>query len=171
MPRRSEPAPIRIEFRPELRARGRELVSGGCAGLEVHAGSFLRERRIVLDSALLEQPRELARILTHEVYHFVWRRLGNTVRRSYEELLQSELRQRRRGELGDSSERRKSGLAREDILGRSRRWREYVCESFCDTAAWLAAGGRHSEFTLDPEARRKRRAWFGHVRTQFRIQL
>lgn len=125
----------------------------------------------MLDSALLDQPRELARILVHELYHFVWRRLGNRVRRSYEELLQSEVRQRRRGELGDSSERRKSALTREDILKRSRRWREYVCESFCDTAAWLAAGGRHSEFTLDPEARRKRRTWFGDVRARFRIQL
>lgn len=131
----------------------------------------MRDKRIVLDTALLEQPRELVRILAHEVFHFVWRHLGNGVRRSYEQLLEAEIREGRRGELGDSSERRKSSLKREDLLRRTRRWREYACESFCDTAAWLAAGGRHTEFTLDPEAKRKRRAWFGDVKTRFRIQI
>jgi hypothetical protein len=42
-----------------------------------------------------------------------------------------------------------------------RQWREYVCESFCDTAAWLYGGLRtHDEFTLSPRFRRRRAAWF-----------
>ena len=39
----------------------------------VHAGSFLRERRIVFDCTQAEFPR----ILVHELFHFVWLRLGN----------------------------------------------------------------------------------------------
>ena len=40
-------------------------------------------------------------------------------------------------------------LRPEDGAGRTRRWREYCCESFCDTAAWMYSGvERHEEFTL-----------------------
>ena len=42
-----------------------------------------------------------------------------------------------------------------------RRWREYLCESFCDTAAWLYSGlPSHEEFTLAPRFRRPRARWF-----------
>ena len=42
-----------------------------------------------------------------------------------------------------------------------RRWSEYACESFCDTAAWLYAGaGEHAEFTLAARWSEARRAWF-----------
>jgi hypothetical protein len=42
-----------------------------------------------------------------------------------------------------------------------RAWRDYVCESFCDTAAWLYSGvRRHPEFTLAPRFRERRAAWF-----------
>src|SRR5689334_11369152 len=52
----------------------------------VHGGSFLRERRIALDCTRAELPR----ILVHELFHFVWLRLGNPLRRSYEDLLRQE---------------------------------------------------------------------------------
>jgi hypothetical protein len=125
-----------------------------------HAASFLRRREIVLDTALLRSPREFARILTHEVFHFVWLRLGNGVRTSYERLLTGELTRRARGELGWSAEWRKAALSQNDVEQRTRRWREYVCESFCDTAAWIYTHGRHSELTLAASHRERRRAWF-----------
>jgi hypothetical protein len=65
------------------------------------------------------------------------------------------------GELGWSAEWRKLALKPSDVTKRTRRWREYCCESFCDTAAALYSGvRRHSEFTLPVAGRRARRAWF-----------
>ena len=73
-------------------------------------------------------------------------------------------RRGRRGELGWSAEWRKDALGADDVAGRTRRWREYCCESFCDTAAWLYSGvERHEEFTLGERWRRGRRAWFADV--------
>jgi hypothetical protein len=123
----------------------------------VHAGAFLRERRIALSCTRAE----FSRIFVHEVCHFIWLRLGNAVRRSYEEMVRAELAARARGELGWSAEWRKNALRAEDIAGRTRRWREYCCESFCDTAAWLYSGRRsHGEFTLAARHCRGRRGWF-----------
>jgi hypothetical protein len=117
-------------------------------------------REIVLESELAANPAELARVLLHELFHFVWLHAGNPARRSYELLLQTEMRRGARGELGWSAESRKQSLAPVDIQRRSRRWREYVCESFCDTAAWLFAGLlTHDEFTLAPRFRCARREW------------
>jgi len=66
-----------------------------------------------------------------------------------------------RGELGWSAEWRKSKLTPLDRRERTRKWREYCCESFCDTAAWLYAGVRtHAEFTLAAAGRAERREWF-----------
>ena len=80
---------------PALKARRGKLLSGKTErGREVHAGSFLRRRRIVLDAALKAKPRELARILTHELFHFAWLRLGNPKRREFEDLLRGEIRRR-----------------------------------------------------------------------------
>ena len=124
------------------------------------AGSFLRKRLIVLDSNLERTPRQLARILVHELFHFVWLRLGNPVRRKYEELVRAEFDRRVRGELGWSAEGRKRELSAQDLSRRTRRWREYACESFCDTAGYLYSGiGRYSEGTLSVSARRTRRLW------------
>lgn len=104
---------------------------------------------------------EFARIFVHELFHFAWLRLGNARRRSYERLLEKEIRQGARGELGWSAERRKQNLAVSDRSTRTRKWREYCCESFCDTAAWLYAGvPPHEEFTLARPAREGRRKWF-----------
>ncbi len=123
----------------------------------VHAGSFLRARRIVFDCTKAEFPR----IFAHEAAHFLWLRLGNPLRRGYEDLLRAELTSRVRGELGWSAEWRKAALTTADPVARTRRWREYCCESFCDTAAWLYSGlRRHEEFSLSERARRVRRAWF-----------
>ena len=126
----------------------------------VHAGSFLRERRIALDCTRAEFPR----IFVHEVAHFIWLRLGNTARFHYEEIVRSEIAAGARGELGWSAEWRKEALCLADGANRTRRWREYCCESFCDTAAWIYSGvERHEEFTLGARWRRGRRAWFAEV--------
>jgi hypothetical protein len=123
----------------------------------VHAGAFLRERRIAFDCA----PSEFRRIFVHELFHFVWARAGNPVRWSYEDLVRDELRSHARGELGWSAEWRKAALATRDLRLRLRAWRDYCCESFCDTAAWLHAGADgHSEFTLPDRCRTIRRKWF-----------
>ncbi len=142
-----EGLPVRVEVAPGLRDN-----QGA-----VHAGSFLRERRIGLNCTRAEFPR----IFAHEVAHFIWLRLGNAARRSYEAMVRGEIAARARGELGWSAEWRKRALHAEDGAGRTRRWREYCCESFCDTAAWLYGGmERHEEFTLGARWRRGRRAWF-----------
>jgi hypothetical protein len=150
-----------VRFLPGLRAVRGRLVSGGTCGEEVHAGAYLRRRQIVLEAALLERPRELTRIFWHEVFHFVWLRAGNGLRLSYETVLAREFDRRARGEMGWSSEMRKRELTPADRSGRSRRWREYCCESFCDSAAWLLGRFRtHEEFTLAPRFRQARREWF-----------
>jgi hypothetical protein len=140
-------APIRIESAPRLRDR-----RGA-----VHAGSFLRQRRIAFNCTRAEFPR----IFVHELFHFVWLRAGNPLRQSWESLLKAELAAQARGELGWSAEWRKEALRAGDIRRRTRRWREYCCESFCDTAAWLYSGAtRHREFTLAARFRVPRRTWF-----------
>lgn len=140
-------APVRIEAAPGL-----SDLHGA-----VHAGAFLRDRRIALNCTR----RELSRVFVHELFHFVWLRAGNPARHSFEDLLKQEYRAGARGELGWSAEWRKAELAAGDIRLRSRRWREYCCESFCDTAAWLYSGiETHEEFTLGARFRQRRRVWF-----------
>jgi len=137
-------APIRLEIARGLRDRRGP----------VHAGAFLRERRIAFDCTSAEFPR----ILVHELFHFVWLRAGNGLRRSYEELVRGE---RTTGELGWSAEWRRKKLGPGDSARRTRKWREYCCESFCDTAAWLYSGVvKHAEFTLPVCYRTGRRRWF-----------
>src|SRR5215472_4421481 len=153
--------------------RGRPIRIHRHAGLRdrhgpVHGGAFLRERRIAFDC----RAREFARIFTHEVFHFVWLRLGNAWRRSYEELVGREISARARGELGWASEFRKRDLQDEDAVRRSRRWREYCCESFCDSAAWLYSGvARHEEFTLAERFRRRRAGWFAELTERRRLSI
>jgi hypothetical protein len=152
--------PILIEFRPQLRALRGKLVSGGDYGSPVHAGSFLRERRIVLDRALLRSPAERDRILAHELFHFVWWRSGRKMRAAYEALIAAEFDSGKTGEMAWSAEWRRNDLISGDREGRTRRWREYLCESFCDTAAAYALGiESHPEITLGPGARRRRHQW------------
>lgn len=165
--------PIEIRFLAAPKAYRGKLLSGEAAkGREVHAGCFLRRRLIVLDAALRKQPKELARILIHELLHFAWLRLGNPKRRAFESLVAGEIRRRVGGELGWSAERMKATLSRADRVRRSRRWREYICESFCDSGAWLLAGsGRGAEFTLPAAARKARRAWFEQSRLTHEISV
>lgn len=150
--------PIRISARHNLRcSQGRICLDHGNP---VHAATFIRQRRIVLDSELLRSDTELRRILIHELFHFVWVRLGNGVRRSFEAVVRAQ--RTAPGELGWSSEYRKKELTSGDVRRRSRKWREYCCEAFCDTAAYLFARSKvHDEFTLARRYRRKRIDWFG----------
>ncbi len=116
---------------------------------------------MILDRALERDRDEFARIFLHEVFHFTWNRLGNPSRLSFERLLQLEMESRARGELGWSAESRKKLLASSDRLARNRKWREYCCESFCDSGAFiLAERSVHPEFTLASRHRERRRAWF-----------
>jgi hypothetical protein len=156
-----EGAPIRLRYCDGLRASGNRLATGadgfGHNWPEVHASAFIRRRETVVDSALCRRSGELSRILIHELFHFAWVRLGNAARASFEALLLSEWRARARGELGWSAEMRK----RELPVTQGRLWREYVCEAFCDTAAWLYSGiHRHEEFTLCARRRSARARWF-----------
>jgi hypothetical protein len=151
---------IHVSFRPNLTAYRGELLSKSHKGDAVYAGSFLRKRRIVLEEQMLRTPRVLERIFVHEVFHFVWSKLGNTLRQSYEQLLLSELRRRAKGELGWSAERIKLQLTPDDLRLKTRRWKDYMCESFCDSAGWFfGSSRRYSEMTLDSRFRDVRRRW------------
>ncbi|HVN05492.1 MAG TPA: hypothetical protein VMT86_13800 [Bryobacteraceae bacterium] len=153
---------VRLEVRPSLADRRGP----------VHAGAFLRERRIAFDAELSADRREFARVFVHELFHFVWARLGNPRRWAYEALLRQELCRHARGELGWSAEWRKRALHAHDAARRTRRWREYVCESFCDTAAWLLSGVRtHPEYTLAGRFRARRREWFADSDVTKRISI
>jgi hypothetical protein len=126
------------------------------------AATSIPRRRILLDAEVLRSRDDFERILIHELFHFAWVRLSNERRRDWERVLAREFALRAAGELGWSAEWRKAKLTRSDARLRTPRWRRYVCESFCDTAAWRFAGLRdHDEFTLAQRFRRIRRQWFG----------
>lgn len=101
-------------------------------------------------------------IVVHEIFHFVWTRLGNRARKNFADLLLLEFARGARGELGESAGVKKSLLELQNEWScNSRLWREYVCESFCDTAAWLYAGvKRHQSFTLANRWSSRRQNWF-----------
>src|SRR3954453_1235687 len=110
---------------------------------------------------MLKTPRVLERIFVHEVFHFVWSKLGAKLRSSYEQLVLDEFEAAVVGELGWSAESMKLQLASSDCELRTRRWKDYLCESFCDTAGWLFGTARqYSEMTLGREQRDARRRWF-----------
>ena len=133
-----------------------------------HAASFIPQRYVVLRRSLFRRRVEFGRILYHELCHFLWPRLGNPLRQRYEAILRREFRDGTRGELGYSAELRKEKLraagGSPERKARLRRlWREYVCESFCDTTAYVLLGSerrvRHSEYTLSRAARQRRCRW------------
>ncbi len=142
---------IRVSVRPHLKAHRGRLLSGiHQPGKPVYAASFIRRRQIVLETQLFARPRKLKLILIHEIFHFVWARLGNNRRRDFSSLIAAELAAGARGELGESSLTAKHGELK-----------NYICESFCDTAAWLYSGIKTSaEFTLASRWQTKRRKWF-----------
>lgn len=127
-------SPIYVRALAQLTAsRGRLLSGRPTTGTAVHAASFIRDRRIVLDSALLRSPQTFRLILTHEIFHFVWALLGNSKRQEFARLLEREFAARAIGELGESAAVKKSARP----MPGTRAWRDYVCESFCDTAAFI----------------------------------
>lgn len=139
--------PIRVEMRRSL---GPHL-----------AATSIPKRVILLDASVLHPRGEFERILIHELFHFAWLRLSNQTRRSWEHLLEVEFRARAKGELGWSAEWRKDKLTADDRRRRSAKWRRYICESFCDSAAWRFTGLKdHDEFTLRSAWRRARQRWF-----------
>ena len=65
------------------------------------------------------------------------------------------------GNWGGARSGGRTRCARTTSAARTRRWREYCCESFCDTAAWLYSGlERHEEFTLARTLAQRGAAWF-----------
>lgn len=144
-------AAIEISMRPKLTTHDGKLLSGSLSGKAVHAACFVRKREIVLETALGRNAAMLRLIVIHEIFHFVWARLGNALRQSFAAVLRTEAERGARGELGESAAIHKDKA----------RSKEYLCESFCDTAAWMYAGvEEHAEFTLARRWRNKRRAWF-----------
>jgi hypothetical protein len=141
--------------------RGKLLCNQAHRGAAVYAASFLRKREVVIDSELVKQPGALRLIVLHELFHFVWMRLGNRARREFSELLADEYMHGARGELGESAVLKKSRLEDRDCRSSSRRWRDYVCESFCDTAAWCYSDKTEAgAFTLALRWRKLRQLWF-----------
>jgi hypothetical protein len=156
-----EGKPVHVRFLAGLTGDGKRVYSNQERGTPVHAGTLIRKRVIVLDDELRRNRKELARILVHELLHFSWVRLSNQRRASYEQLIEREFSSRARGELGWSAEWRKLALLQSDAPRKVRKWRDYLCESFCDTGAWLYAGIRsHGEFTLARTHRQRRAQWF-----------
>lgn len=151
-------APIRIGFDSKASAHLKPF------GGSVYAGALLRQRAIVLDRCLRGSLPEFDRIFIHEIFHFVWVRLSNKDRWNYEALVAREIRGRVPGEQGWSSQWRKEELRGTDRTARPRRWREYLCESFCDSAARLYSGiESHPEYSLPPRYSDLRREWFGDL--------
>lgn len=152
--------PLRLEIRPTLTACGGKLLTKQPnRGHAVFAASFIKRREIVVEEELLTESKALRGILMHELFHFVWVRAGNEVRRNYAVLLSEELVRGARGELGESSEVSKSKLSGP---GHGTQWKHYVCESFCDTAAWYFSGNRNGTAHLGRGWRKGRADWFDH---------
>ena len=151
--------PISISVRKTLVAhRGRLVSANARAGSEVYAAAFLRKRQIVLEAGLLSNEPAFRMILIHELFHFVWPRLGNSARQEFKNILFEEQKKGARGELGESSSVKKELIR---AGGSGALWRDYVCESFCDTAAWLYSGTNEDAlFTLKRRWRERRQRWF-----------
>lgn len=128
--------------------------------LGVHlAQTSIPWRTIWLDRQVLVDRGDFERILIHEIFHFAWVRLSNEARWEWESVLASEFKRRVRGELGWSAECRKLKLTMRDVTRRTPAWRQYVCESFCDSAARIYSGlEQHDEFTLPSSAVKRRKA-------------
>lgn len=140
-----------------MRAHRGKLSFGPGPGDEVFAASFLARREIVFDTELLGHAPDFVSIVAHEVYHFVWRRLPNSERFAWGELLRGEKRPRH---AGLSSRLRYAAYLEGD---RERQWKDYVCEAFCDTAAALTSP------IVAISSQRKR--WFGILMKKRRLPV
>lgn len=163
-------SPVQVAFLPELTAHRGKLLSGKDRGTPVYAASFIRHRRIVLENGLISNPKTLRFIFVHELFHFAWVRLGNRRRDEYSCLLADELACNARGELGESSAVKKSEFLAGRELSRQRKtWRDYVCESFCDSAGSIFTGPVHKGRNLGKAWTARRREWFlRHLADQLR---
>lgn len=135
----------------------------------VHALSFIPQGYLLLGEDLFASPAELGRILFHELCHFLWPRLRRG-RGVYEAAILREAGAGIGGELGFSAAAARLGLpahiTNPERLAPTefRRWRHYLCESFCDTGAYVLprrsgyGRSRHSEWTLPRQARPAREA-------------
>lgn len=109
----------------------------------------------------MSEPRDLRLIFAHEIYHFAWWRLGSNRRAEYDSLLRAELAASARGELGESSSVAKREHVSRECPNGGNSWKQYVCESFCDTGAWLFSGvDELRNFQLAAKWRIKRASWF-----------
>ena len=158
--------PISVSIKPGLTTSNGKLLSG-CpeSGTPVYAAAFIGRRRIVLESSLVRKSSSFRLILAHEIFHFVWARLGNALRREFAALVFEELKAGARGELGESAAVHKAKLlAHGGVNVPGKPWRDYVCESFCDTAACLYGRAReNSEFRLAASWRAIRSRWFASI--------
>jgi hypothetical protein len=154
-------SPIHFESRPHLTAYRGKLLSGADVGTPVHAGAFIRQRIVILESSLFAYIDRLRLILTHELFHFVWVRLSNEKRREFAGLLAEELRRGARGETGESAGIKKRLVrSRWPIDQQSPLWRDYVCESFCDSgAACFSPAAVNDHFTLAASWAKCRYEW------------
>jgi hypothetical protein len=153
--------PISFEIRPQLTAHRGKLLSGADAGVPVHAAAFIRRRLIVLETALFSQPERLRFIVIHEIFHFVWARLSNGQRRAFTDLLADEIRRGVKGEAGESADLKKRLIQKEALR---RLWRDYACESFCDSgAAFFSGAATNEHFTLADRWAKRRHLWLSHA--------
>lgn len=152
---------IRVAVLPELTAYRGKLLTAQSRGSPVHAATFIRQRKIILETALLASADRLRLIFAHEVFHFVWVRFANSSRRVFSELLSTEIGKGARGEIGESSGVKKAQvLARHPHSQNSALWRDYVCESFCDSAAAFLSGAKKiDDSTLAKSWTALRRRW------------
>jgi hypothetical protein len=112
---------IRVCFQPRLSVCSGKLVTAEHGvGTAVYAACFIRKREIMLESALVRRPAMFRLILIHELFHFVWTRLGNGMRREFADLAAGEYKQHARGELGESADVQKALLKRSDVVTASR---------------------------------------------------
>lgn len=166
--------PLKIAVAERLRVHRSQLfvnqnsASGRShSGGHTHAASFIPQRYIIFRRELFRRRVELGRIAYHEFCHFVWPGLGNSKRRLFASLLEQEFREGLAGELGHSSAARKEKLReprRAGLAASPRAWRDYACESFCDTGSFVLLGkerrARHSEYSLNAAAcKRRSRFW------------
>ncbi len=79
MNKRFQGRPVEVRYAANLR---------DTAGNAADAATYIRDRLIVLDRDLTGDEHQ--RVLCHELFHFVWVRLGNPRRLDWETLLAEE---------------------------------------------------------------------------------
>ncbi len=148
---------LAIRFASHLRAHRGKLEFGPGPGDEVFAASFLTRREIVFDESLLHHAPEFLNIFAHEIYHFVWRKLANADRTAWEALLKNE---KRPLHSGLSS---RVAFERHRERPSAKKWKHYVCEAFCDSAAAMT--------TPQGKLSARRRAWLEALCQRRRLEI